>query len=116
MLPPVFRRRYEGSPAATSRRFWSGVKSPQRRLLLTAYAVRGLDINSSYTIYDLINKQKQEGVAVIYVGEDLDVLLELSDRILVLCGGKVSGIVPGRGASKREVGLMMTKLGGKIDE
>ena len=81
-------------------------------VLLTAYAVRGLDINSSYTIYDLINRQKEKGVAVIYVGEDLDVLLELCDRILVLCGGKVSGIVPGRGAKKREVGMMMTKLGG----
>ena len=56
------------------------------------------------------------GVAVIYVGEDLDVLLELADRILVLCGGKVSGIVPGRGAKKRDVGMMMTKLGGKADE
>ncbi|MBR4578415.1 MAG: ABC transporter ATP-binding protein [Oscillospiraceae bacterium] len=82
------------------------------KVLLTAYAVRGLDINSSYTIYDLINKQKAAGVAVIYVGEDLDVLLELADRILVLCGGKVSGIIPGRGAKKREVGMMMTKLGG----
>ena len=81
-------------------------------VLLTAYAVRGLDINSSYTIYDLINQQKKKGVAVIFVGEDLDVLLELCDRILVLCGGKVSGIVPGEGATKREVGMMMTKLGG----
>ena len=85
-------------------------------VLLTAYAVRGLDINSSYTIYDLINKQKQKGVAVIYVGEDLDVLLELADRILVLCGGKVSGIVPGRGAKKRDVGMMMTRLGGNSNE
>ncbi len=86
-------------------------------VLLTAYAVRGLDINSSYTIYDLINRQKEKGVAVIYVGEDLDVLLELADRILVLCGGKVSGIVEGRGAKKRDVGMMMTRLGGnKSDE
>ena len=85
-------------------------------VLLTAYAVRGLDINSSYMIYDLINRQKKEGVAVVYVGEDLDVLLELADRILVLCGGKVSGIVPGRGAKKEEVGMMMTKLGGENDE
>ena len=82
-------------------------------VLLTAYAVRGLDIHSSYTIYDLINKQKQSGVAVVYVGEDLDVLLELADRILVLCDGKVSGIVEGRGAKKREVGLLMTRVGGK---
>ena len=85
-------------------------------VLLTAYAVRGLDINSSYTIYDLINRQKRNGVAVIYVGEDLDVLLELSDRILVLCGGKVSGIIEGRNAQKRDVGLMMTKLGGGISD
>ena len=84
-------------------------------VLLTAYAVRGLDINASYTIYDLINKQKKTGVAVVYVGEDLDVLLELCDRILVLCGGKVSGIVEGRGASKPEVGMMMTRLGGKAN-
>lgn len=82
-------------------------------VLMTAYAVRGLDINSSYTIYDLINKQKQQGVAVIYVGEDLDVLLELCDRILVLCGGKVSGIVQGTETDKRQVGMMMTTLGGE---
>ena len=86
-------------------------------VLLTAYAVRGLDINASYMIYDLINKQKERGVAVVYVGEDLDVLLELCDRILVLCGGKVSGLVEGRGATKRKVGMMMTRLGGaKEDE
>jgi simple sugar transport system ATP-binding protein len=82
-------------------------------VLLTAYAVRGLDINASYTIYDLVNRQKDRGVAVIFVGEDLDVLLELSDRILVLCGGKVSGIVDGRKTDKNEVGLLMTKLGGE---
>jgi simple sugar transport system ATP-binding protein len=82
-------------------------------VLMTAYAVRGLDINSSYTIYDLINQQKQNGVAVIFVGEDLDVLLEFCDRILVLCGGTVSGIVPGRGADKNEVGMMMTRFGGR---
>ncbi len=81
-------------------------------VLMTAYAVRGLDINSSYTIYDLINQQKANNVAVIYVGEDLDVLLELCDRILVLCGGKVSGIVDGRKTSKYEVGYLMTSLGG----
>ena len=86
------------------------------KVLLTAYAVRGLDINSSYQIYDLINKQKEAGTAVIYVGEDLDVLLELSDRILVLCGGRVSGIIDGPGADKNEVGLMMTNVEGGKNE
>ncbi|MCC2125888.1 ABC transporter ATP-binding protein [Hominiventricola filiformis] len=81
-------------------------------VLLTAYAVRGLDINSSYTIYDLLNEQKKKGVAVIFVGEDLDVLVELSDRIMVLCGGEVSGIVDARTTDKNEVGMMMTRMGG----
>lgn len=79
-------------------------------LLMTAYAVRGLDINTSYQIYHLLNKQKQNGVAVIYVGEDLDVLLELCDRILVLCAGKNNGIVDARTATKEQVGLLMTNL------
>ena len=81
------------------------------RVLLTAYAVRGLDINTSPTIYDLLNEQKKKGVAVIYVGEDLDVLLELCDRILVLCGGEVTGLLDGRKATREQVGLLMTKHG-----
>ena len=81
-------------------------------VLMTAYPVRGLDINSSYTIYNLLNEQKKRGVAVILVGEDLDVLLELCDRILVLCGGRVSGIVDAEQTTKEEVGLLMTHLSG----
>ena len=81
-------------------------------VLMSAYAVRGLDINTSYTIYNLMTEQKKKGVAVIFVGEDLDVLLELCDRILVLCGGKVSGVVDARTATKEEVGLLMTRVGG----
>ena len=85
-------------------------------VLMSAYAVRGLDINTSYTIYNLMTEQKMKGVAVIYVGEDLDVLLELCDRILVLCGGQVSGIVDGRSATKEGIGLMMTQLQEKEEE
>jgi simple sugar transport system ATP-binding protein len=79
-------------------------------VLMTAYAVRGLDINTCYTIYRLLNEQKRKGVAVIYVGEDLDVLLELADRIVVLCSGKVNGILDARKTNKEEVGLLMTNL------
>lgn len=78
-------------------------------VLMAAYPVRGLDINSSYTIYNLLNAQKESGVAVIFVGEDLDVLLELCDRILVIGGGSITGIVDGRHTSKSEIGLLMTK-------
>lgn len=87
-------------------------------VLMTAYAVRGLDINTSYTIYNLLDEEKKSGVAVIYVGEDLDVLIDLCDRILVLCDGKANGIVEGRSTTKEEVGLLMTniKKGGAANE
>ena len=82
-------------------------------VLMTAYAVRGLDINTSYTIYNLLTEQKMKGVAVVYVGEDLDVLLELCDRIVVLCGGQVSGVVDARKTDKRQVGVLMTRVEGE---
>ena len=78
-------------------------------VLMAAYPVRGLDINSSYTIYNLLNQQKERGVAVIFVGEDLDVLLELCDRILVIGSGHITGVVDARTATKEEIGLLMTK-------
>jgi len=83
--------------------------SPQ--VLMVAYPVRGLDINSSYTIYHLLNEQKMKSHAVICVGEDLDVLLALCDRILVLADGKITGIVDARTTTKEEIGLLMTHYG-----
>ncbi len=79
------------------------------KVLMAAYPVRGLDINSSYLIYNLLTEQKKNGVAVIFVGEDLDVLLSLCDRIMVVAGGKVTGMVDARTAEKDEIGLLMTK-------
>ena len=78
-------------------------------VLMAAYPVRGLDINSSYTIYNLLTKQKEAGVAVIFVGEDLDVLLALCDRIMVVSGGRIAGTVDARTAKKDEIGLLMVK-------
>ena len=81
-------------------------------VFMAAYPVRGLDINSSYLIYNLLNSQKDQGVAVIFVGEDLDVLLELCDRIMVISSGEISGILDARTATKEEIGLLMTKHSG----
>ena len=83
--------------------------SSRPKVLMAAYPVRGLDINSSYLIYNLISKQKETGTAVIYVGEDLDVILALCDRVLVLRDGEVAGILNCRKTNKNEVGLLMTK-------
>ena len=83
--------------------------SARPTVLMAAYPVRGLDINSSYLIYNLLSKEKDDGVAVIFVGEDLDVLVELCDRIMVVADGKITGIVDGRNTTKEEIGLLMTK-------
>ena len=79
------------------------------KVFMAAYPVRGLDVNSSYLIYNLLDEQKKNGIAVVFVGEDLDVLIALSDRIMVLCDGRITGIVDARHANKDEIGLLMTK-------
>ncbi len=87
-------------------------------VFMAAYPVRGLDVNASYSIYNLLNKQKEMGVAVIFVGEDLDVLIELCDRIMVIASGEVTGIVDARNTTKEEIGLLMTaaKKGEKVND
>ncbi len=77
-------------------------------VLVTAYPVRGLDINSSYAIYNILNQQKQDGVGILFVGEDLDVMMALCDKIMVLCHGRVMGVVHAHKTTKEELGLMMT--------
>ncbi len=89
-------------------------RAPQ--FLIVAYPVRGLDINSSLMIYQLLNEQKKKGVSILFVGEDLDVLMELCDRIIVLCGGQVSGIVDPRVTTKEEIGLMMVSVNSENKE
>ena len=87
------------------------------KVLITAYAVRGLDIGASYKIYDLLNEQKEKGVGVLFVGEDLDVLMDLCDRIIVLCHGEITGIVDPDEVTKEDIGLLMTgKKAQEVDE
>lgn len=85
-------------------------------VLITAYAVRGLDINSSYVVYDNLNEQKKKGTGILYIGEDLDVMLDLCDRIMALCHGKVTGIVDANEATKEQIGLLMTDAFGKEED
>ncbi|MBU3097721.1 MULTISPECIES: ABC transporter ATP-binding protein [Clostridium] len=77
------------------------------KILIMAYAVRGLDINTCYTIYDLISEEKKKGTAVLFIGEDLDVLIHLCDRIMVICDGKITGIVDAKESSREKIGMMM---------
>ena len=77
-------------------------------VLITAYPVRGLDINSSYTIYNILNEEKKKGVGILFVGEDLDVMLSLCDKIMVICHGRLQGVVNSEHTTKEDIGLMMT--------
>ena len=77
-------------------------------VIITAYPVRGLDINSSYAIYDILNEEKKKGTGVLFIGEDLDVMLALCDKIMVLCHGKNMGVVHAEKTTKEQLGLMMT--------
>ena len=77
-------------------------------VIITAYPVRGLDVNSAYTIYDILNEQKLKGTGILFIGEDLDIMLALCDKIMVLCHGKNMGIVHADKTTKEELGLMMT--------
>ncbi|MCQ4935657.1 ABC transporter ATP-binding protein [Anaerotignum propionicum] len=84
------------------------------KVLITAYPARGLDIGASYKIYDLLNEQKKKGVGVLFIGEDLDVLMALCDRIMVFCGGKMTGIVNPEEITKEDIGLLMA--GGALEK
>ncbi len=77
-------------------------------VLITAYPVRGLDINASHNIYDLLNAQKKNGVGILFIGEDLDVLMAFCDRIMVLHAGKINGIVAAHDTTKEALGAMMS--------
>jgi simple sugar transport system ATP-binding protein len=83
-------------------------------VLITAYPVRGLDIGASYKIYDLLNEQKESGVGVLFIGEDLDVLIDLCDRIMIMFNGRITGIVDPSQVTKEEIGLLMT--GGSMEQ
>ncbi|WP_300380171.1 ABC transporter ATP-binding protein [Clostridium sp.] len=77
------------------------------KLIIMAYPVRGLDINTCYSIYNIIEEEKQKGTAILFIGEDIDVLMELSDKIMVMHSGEVTGIVKSEEATIESIGLMM---------
>ncbi len=88
------------------------LRSP--RILIVAYPVRGLDINSSYMVYQMLNDEKKKGAAILFIAEDLDVIMEISDRVMVLSDGVISGIVDPKTTSRETIGTLMTKSRGEV--
>ena len=85
-----------------------------RDVLIVSYQVRGLDINSSYMIYNLLDEERKRGTAIIFVGEDLDVLMALSDRIMVMADHRIAGITDARTVTKDYLGSLMTDTKGQV--
>lgn len=81
---------------------------------IAAYPVRGLDIGASDFIYEKLNEEKKKGVAIMFVGEDLDVMLGICDRIAVLYDGKLMGVVDAKSVTKEQLGLLM--MGETLEE
>jgi ABC-type uncharacterized transport system ATPase subunit len=79
----------------------------QARLVVAAYPSRGLDVASTRRTQELLLEQREGGAGVLLISEDLDELLELSDRVAVLHQGRVVGIVDPRHADRYEIGRLM---------
>ncbi len=77
------------------------------RFLIASQPTRGLDIGAIATVHRALRAVRDEGCAVLLVSLDLDEVLALADRVLVLCAGRVAGIVPGEGATERALGELM---------
>lgn len=90
--------------------------SIEPKVLIMAYPVRGLDINTCYNIYNLINEQKKKGTGILYFGEDLDVLTKLCDRIMVIHNGEIMGILNSDNVSREKIGMMMVGRNCKEEE
>jgi simple sugar transport system ATP-binding protein len=85
--------------------------SRQPRVLIAAQPTRGVDIGASEYIRQRLLEQRENGVAILLISEDLDEILELSDRIAVMCEGRIVGIVKRGEATPEELGLLMAGVG-----
>jgi simple sugar transport system ATP-binding protein len=82
------------------------------RLVIAQQPTRGLDVRASEFVYDRLNACKSGGAGVLLISMDLDELLALADRVLVIAGGRLRGEVAGDAASAEAVGALMTGSGG----
>jgi simple sugar transport system ATP-binding protein len=78
-------------------------------LLVAAYPTKGLDIAASEQVRRILSRLRSEGVGVLVLSEDLDEILELSDRIVVMYGGRVVGVVRRGEATPELLGIMMSR-------
>lgn len=81
--------------------------SREVELVIAAQPTRGLDVGSIEYIHSQLVRKRDEGAAVFVVSAELDEVLGLADRIIVMFDGEIMGVIPGEEATKEEVGLLM---------
>lgn len=81
--------------------------SGKPKIIIAAYPTSGLDVAAQEQIRENLLCERKRGAAILLISEDLDEIMALSDRIMVLFEGKIMGIVSPEQTTKKEVGLMM---------
>ena len=76
-------------------------------MLIAAQPTRGLDIGATEYVHQRLIDQRAEGTAIMLISEDLDEILALSDRILVIYEGEIMGEVITQQATPESLGLLM---------
>lgn len=82
--------------------------STEPKLMVAVQPTRGLDVGAIEAIQTLLLEQREAGAAILLISEELEELLELSDRLAVIFDGRIMGIVSTEQADIDQIGLMMT--------
>ena len=78
------------------------------KVIVVAQPTRGLDVGATEYVRGKLVEQRQRGAAILLISEDLDEILELSDRIAVIYEGEIRGILPRAEADVERLGLLMS--------
>ncbi len=77
------------------------------KLMIAVHPTRGLDVSATESVHRMLLEQREKGVAILLISEDLDELIALSDRLAVIYEGEIMGIVDPKEITLEEIGLMM---------
>ena len=89
------------------------LEKKNNNLIIAGQPTRGVDIGAIESIHKLILNEKVKGKAVMVVSSELSEILNLSDKIAVMCAGKITGILSREEANEEKIGILMA--GGKLD-
>ena len=79
-------------------------------LLLLDEPTRGIDVGAKAEIYGIISQLAKQGKSIIFISSEMSELIGLSDRILVMCEGRLSGVLPAEGATEEQILRLATRF------